>query len=99
MLMDANGANQRALAHSTQGFSPTWSPDGSRLAFVRGDFDSVGNDGKGALYVIDMTQGNEGDHETLIPGTLQVSRPSWGSNNRIVYACLQPRPGGGNDVL
>jgi uncharacterized repeat protein (TIGR01451 family) len=99
MLMNADGTNARSLVHSTQGFSPTWSPDGLRLAFVRGDFVSVGNDGKGDLYVMDMTPGNEGANEVLLPGTLQVSRPSWGSNNRIVFACMMPRQGGGNTVL
>lgn len=98
-LMNADGTNVRNLAQPRQGFSPTWSPDGTRLAFVRGDFDSVGDDGKGTLYVIDMTAGSEGANETVIPTTMQVSRPSWGANNRIAFSGLQPHPSGGNDVL
>ncbi|HQZ96551.1 MAG TPA: hypothetical protein PLP21_09550 [Pyrinomonadaceae bacterium] len=91
MLMNANGTNVRQLATPRQGFTPTWSPDGTRLAFVRGDFNSVGDNGKGQIYVVDMTPGSEGANEVLIQtGTRSISKPAWGSTNRIVAACYDP---------
>ncbi len=99
MIMNANDSSSaRQLATPRQGFTPTWSPDGSRLAFIRGDFNSVGDNGKGQIYIIDMTQGNEGGNEVLIPtGTRSISKPSWGPTNRIVAACYDPFSGGGID--
>ncbi|MFT3746116.1 MAG: hypothetical protein QM785_17730 [Pyrinomonadaceae bacterium] len=99
MLMAPDGSNVRSLTTPRQGFTPTWSPDGTRLAFIRGDFDSVGDSGKGQLFVIDMTSGSEGANETLIPTTEQISKPSWGGSNRIAATCYLPRVGGGIDPL
>lgn len=89
MLMNANGTNVRALPHSREGFSAAWSPDGSRLAFVRGNFVSTGDTGRGQLFVVDMTAGNEGANETAVPGMSDVSKPSWSSTNRLTFQCRE----------
>jgi Tol biopolymer transport system component len=57
-VMDANGANQHGLTgphdYPTQDIGPSWSPDGTRIAFAR---TSTG-DGSDGLYIMDADGSN-----------------------------------------
>ena len=52
--MDADGGNQRRLTENRQyDWSPSWSPDGERIAFMSD------RDGNSEIYVMDADGGNQ----------------------------------------
>lgn len=53
-IMNADGSNQARLSYNIAGeHSPTWSPDGARIAFISN------RDGKGEIYVMDADGSNQ----------------------------------------
>lgn len=63
-------------------FSPTWSPDGARLAFVRDRKSNLDAATCCVLRVMDAT----GSNQATIPGTLGASNPAWSpAGNEIAY--------------
>jgi Tol biopolymer transport system component len=54
-VMDADGSNRRLLDRAPQGFAyaPTWSPDGTRIAYTR----SIGE--VNGIFVLDLTSSRE----------------------------------------
>lgn len=78
LLFVRNGQIYRARADGTglvalgSGRNPVWSPDGQRIAFVRGD------DYGGDVYVMDADGANV---QRVAPG-LTMSRPAWSPDGR-----------------
>ena len=55
-VMDADGGNQRRLTENRQyDWSPSWSPDGERIAFMS----ERDGDGNSEIYVMDADGGNQ----------------------------------------
>jgi Tol biopolymer transport system component len=78
-LVEADGSNPSQLTHGPgrwQG-SPTWSPDGRRIAF-----DSQGEDGHWHIWTIDV-DGGAPRRLTRTPGDENV--PTWSRDGRWIY--------------
>ena len=81
----ADGDLER-FTHSTRDSSPLYSPDGSRLAFLR-----ASEDGPGQLHVI---AADGGDARRLTDAKLGVGTFSWSPDGRrIAYAARVPEEG------
>lgn len=78
-VMSATGSNRRALSHETNGYSdgafPSWSPDGSTIAFTA-------NNGSGYYHVWSVAAGGGQNSELVtnkIPGSNPVDQDvDWG---------------------
>jgi len=70
-VMAPDGSGERMLTNSFLDDSPTWSPNGRRLMFYR---ETSGENGRPALYTVDMRGGPEQRVQT--PGP--ASDPAWG---------------------
>lgn len=79
-LVDADGNNLRRLTHSRRAVSPTFSPEGDRLAFI-------GSEGGTAnLYVLDLETGEE-IALTSFMGDIQLSNVAWHpTNEQLAFA-------------
>ena len=82
-IADADGFNARTVFSSTkQLMSPTWSPDGSRLAYV--SFET----GNSAIFVQDIIRGTR----SKISGKAGInSAPAWSPDGR--YLAMYTRHG------
>ena len=83
--MDADGSNQTRLTYTpSKDYSPSWSPDGSKIAF------SSSRDGNYEIYVMDADGSNQ---TNLTNNSANDSGPSWSpdgskiafSSSRDVY--------------
>ena len=85
--MASDGSNVRSLvpAVGVHGYRPTWSPDGSMLAFVGNDYENR----RDGIYTV----GVEGSD--LIRLTLTESAPAWSPDGRTIAFLLgSEQPGG-----
>ncbi|GAA1170237.1 S9 family peptidase [Ornithinimicrobium humiphilum] len=74
------------LTHGTRDSSPVYSPDGSRLAFLR-----AGEDGPPQVHVLDP---GGGDARRLTDAPLGVAEPAWSPDSRrLAYVARVPEAG------
>lgn len=84
-VMNADGSGQTRLSNSApfDDMQPAWSPDGSRIAFTRGNMYQSANLGSSSIVVMDSTGGNE---KVLGAETGINFRPAWSPDGqRILY--------------
>ena len=83
-LVDADGDNLRRLTHSRRAVSPTFSPDGKRLAFIGSE------NGTDNLFVLDLETGAE-TALTTFSGDIQLASLRWHpTNDRLAFARIAP---------
>lgn len=80
-LVDVEGAHPRPLTHGRADSAPRWSPDGSRLAFLRGD------GGPAQVWLLPMDGPGEPRQLTRLP--LGAGTPVW-SPDGTRLACVAP---------
>ena len=89
-LMDADGANQRAItAHNSISMSPDWSPLRDVIAYV-----SYVNGRAPGLYLVDLVSGRK--TELVTSGTLNISPSFSPRGDRVAFA---RSIGGGNSEI
>ncbi|MFT7623799.1 MAG: TolB protein [Myxococcota bacterium] len=76
-LLSAGGKVLRSLTRGGMNVSPTWSPDGSEIAFV--------SDRAGGPQVYVMSSGGGSARRLTMAGAYN-STPHWGKNNQIAFA-------------
>lgn len=69
-LVDADGSDLQRLTHSRRAQSPTFSPDGKRLAFIGA------KGGTANLFTLDRATGQETQH-TAFTGDVQLAYARW----------------------
>ncbi|HEX9134644.1 MAG TPA: hypothetical protein VF844_20325, partial [Ktedonobacteraceae bacterium] len=73
-VVPAGGGAVRQLTHLTrQASALTWSPDGTRLAYISGEWSDLGRGG-GDIFVLSLT-GNDAEPRNLTPGI--AFSPAW----------------------
>lgn len=76
-VMDANGSNQVKLTDNTaQDVGPTWSPDGTRIAWANVD--------NGSLWTMDA----DGSDEAPLTGAATYYAPAWSPDGTLIAAQL-----------
>ena len=86
-MMDADGSNQRRLTnHPDRDFSPSWSPDGKRIAFVS-NRDGHANIRGWLTYEIYVMDANGENQQNLTNDPSNDRSPSWSPDGkRIVFS-------------
>ena len=86
-VMDADGSNQRRLTnHPDRDFSPSWSPDGKRIAFVSNRDGHVNIRGR-LTYEIYVMDANGENQQNLTNDPSNDRSPSWSPDGkRIVFS-------------
>ena len=83
-LMDENGANQRKIGSAGENYlyaSPTWSPDGRWIAYLKVQFSSFS-----ALFSIQTFNLEQGASKVVFEDSQLDSGLSWLPDGRLLYA-------------
>ena len=80
MLADSDGANEKTLLSSSEPIiSPSWSPDGKKVAYV--SFET----GIAKVFIQEIASGNR---EAVISKETQISSPSWSPDGKYLSLTL-----------
>jgi len=80
MLADSDGANEQTLLSSSESIiSPSWSPDGKKVAYV--SFET----GLAKVYIQDIASGQR---ESVLSKNTQISSPSWSPDGKYLSLTL-----------
>jgi hypothetical protein len=79
------GQPRRLTTSSDREFSPTWSPDGSRIAYI-----SNSNGSNGSYDIWTMRSDDGTDKRSIINSPYVDTEPSWGANNLITFTSRRP---------
>jgi dipeptidyl aminopeptidase/acylaminoacyl peptidase len=74
-LVDTDGSHDKRLTHGDD-MAPAWSPDGSRIAFLRTSADRKST----GLWTVDLATGHETELET---GAFERLPPLWSPDGRV----------------
>ncbi|MFN2586994.1 MAG: hypothetical protein ABR613_02590 [Actinomycetota bacterium] len=80
-VVGADGAGEKILADHVMSMPPSWSPDGSSLAYAAPD---------GPVYTVDAVSGEK---TNLTAGAGRASHPDWGPHGRIAYSAWEEETG------
>ena len=82
MLADSDGANEKVLLSSSEPIiSPSWSPDGKRVAYV--SFET----GIAKVFIQEIASGKR---EAVLSQDTQISSPSWSPDGKYLSLTLYP---------
>ena len=100
--INADGSNSELLSQLGKAFEPTWSPDGSKIAFVS-HRDNGGNINNSEIYVADPTIRPMAQATRLTFSLFQDEEPHWGpigeyTPRRGTFDVQPPEPPGGADT-
>ena len=80
MLADSDGANEKTLLSSSEPIiSPSWSPDGKKVAYV--SFET----GIAKVFIQEIASGNR---EAVLSKETQISSPSWSPDGKYLSLTL-----------
>ena len=80
MLADSDGANEKVLLTSSESIiSPSWSPDGKKVAYV--SFET----GIAKVFIQDIASGKR---ESVLSKSTQISSPSWSPDGKYLSLTL-----------
>ena len=80
MLADSDGANEKVLLTSSESIiSPSWSPDGKKVAYV--SFET----GIAKVFIQDIVSGKR---ESVLSKNTQISSPSWSPDGKYLSLTL-----------
>ncbi len=80
MLADSDGANEKTLLSSSEPIiSPSWSPDGKRVAYV--SFET----GMAKVFIQEIASGKR---DTVLSKDTQISSPSWSPDGKYLSLTL-----------
>nr|WP_042188822.1 serine hydrolase [Kibdelosporangium sp. MJ126-NF4] len=85
-LVGTQSGQPRRLTHGREDTAPAWSPDGTKVAFLRAE------DGPSQLWLLPI-DGGEATRSTTLP--LGAGEPVWSPDGtRIAFTAATPGPGG-----
>jgi Tol biopolymer transport system component len=95
VTMDANGGNLLEVSTYSEDSYPTWSPDGSIVAYSSTSW----GDGQSRLGIVHDMFGKNQDWITVASTEIRGEYPFWMGDGRVVYHGCDFLAGGGNCAL